>query len=253
MLKVRVVPTLLHKDFGLVKGVAFDSWRRTGDALQAMKVYGLREVDEIVLLDIAATPAGRGPDFALVDELADDCFVPLTVGGGVRSMADITGLLGVGADKVAINSAAVARPALIEEGASTFGSQCIVVAIDVRCDAAAGTHSVVTHCGQRPTDLDPVAWAIEAERRGAGEILLTSVDRDGTRRGYDVDLIRSVSAAVSLPVVASGGAGSYEDMAAALDAGAAAVAAGSIYHFTEMTPREAKSFLKTRGYPVRIG
>lgn len=252
MLKVRVVPTLLYKDFGLVKGVAFDSWRRTGDALQAMKVYNLREVDEIVLLDIAATPAGRGPDFELVDELADDCFVPLTVGGGVRSMADITGLLAVGADKVAINSAAVARPDLIDEGASTFGSQCIVVAIDVRRDAA-GRCSVTTHCGQRSTDLDPVAWAIEAERRGAGEILLTSVERDGTRRGYDIDLIRSVSAAVSLPVVASGGAGSYEDMVFALGAGAAAVAAATIYHFTEMTPREAKSFLKNRGYPVRIG
>jgi cyclase len=252
MLKVRVIPTLLHKNFGLVKGVAFDSWRRTGDALQAMKVYNLREVDEIVFLDIAATPAGRGPDFALVDELADDCFVPLTVGGGVRSIEDMTRLLAVGADKVAINSAAVANPDLIDQGAARFGSQCIVVAIDVRRDAS-GRGVVTTHCGQRTTELDPVAWAIEAERRGAGEILLTSVDRDGSRGGYDIDLVRAVSAAVSMPVVASGGAGTYEHMAAALDAGAAAIAAGAIYHFTEMTPREAKAFLKSRGYPVRIG
>jgi cyclase len=252
MIKTRIMPTLLFKDVGLVKGVGFDSWRRVGAALQAVRVYNLREVDELVFMDIAATPEGRTPDFRLVDELADSCFMPLTVGGGVRSVDDIHALLAVGADKVSINTAAVETPELIRKAAERFGAQCIVVSIDVR-RRGDSTPEVVTHCGTHSTGLDPVEWAKRAEALGAGEILLTSVERDGTMQGYDVPLIRDVSAAVSIPVVASGGAGAYEHMAQVLrETEAAAVAAASMFHFTEQTPREAKLYLKDQGFAVRL-
>lgn len=252
MIKTRIMPTLLFKDVGLVKGVGFDSWRRVGAALQAIRVYNLREVDELVFLDISATPAGRAPDFTLIDELADNCFMPLTVGGGVRSVDDVRALLAVGADKVAINTAAIERPDLVREAADRFGTQCIVVSIDVR-RRADGSAEVVTHCGTRPTGLDPVDWARRVEAQGAGEILLTSVERDGTMRGYDVPLVRDVATAVSIPVIASGGAGAYADMAEVLrETEAAAVAAASMFHFTEQTPREAKLYLKDQGFAVRL-
>ncbi len=251
MLKTRIMPTLLFKDFGLVKGVGFDSSRRVGPALQSIRVYNLREVDELVFLDIGATPAGKRPNFQEIDELADNCFMPMTVGGGVRTIADIRDLLAVGADKVAINSAAVATPELIRAGAEEFGTQCIVVSIDVRRHED-GRCEVVTHCGKNATGRDPVAWARQVAELGAGEILLTSIDRDGTMRGYDLELTRDVAAAVTIPVVASGGCGGYADMAEILTGSrAAAVAAASIFHFTEQTPREAKGFLAARGVPVR--
>ena len=251
MLKTRIMPTLLFKDFGLVKGVGFDSGRRVGPALQSIRVYNLREVDELVFLDIGATPAGKRPDFQEIDELADNCFMPMTVGGGVRTIADIRDLLAVGADKVAINSAAVATPELIRAGAGEFGTQCIVVSIDVRRHDD-GRCEVVTQCGKHATGRDPIAWARQAAELGAGEILLTSIDRDGTMRGYDVKLAHDVAAAVNIPVIASGGCGSYADMADVL-AGSrvAAIAAASIFHFTEQTPRAAKDFLAARGVPVR--
>lgn len=252
MLKIRVMPTLLFRDVGLVKGVGFDSWRRTGSALQAIKVYNMREVDELVFLDITATPNGRGPDFAQIDELADECFMPMTVGGGVRRVEHIAQLLSVGADKVAINTAAVENPGLIAEGSRAFGAQCIVISIDVfrhpdgRCE-------VFTRCGKHPTGLDPVGWARQAEEQGAGEILLTSINRDGTFEGYDVELTKQVTDAVRIPVIASGGAGNYQHMADVLkEGGANAIAAASIFHFTEQTPREAKLFLKERGFRVRV-
>jgi cyclase len=246
------MPTLLFKDVGLVKGVAFDSWRRVGSAMQAVKVYNLREVDELVFLDITATRAGRPPDFAAVDELADECFMPLTVGGGVRTVEDVRRLLQVGADKVAINTAAVERPELIREVASRFGSQCVVVSIDVRRHPG-GRCEVFTHSGTSATGLDPVDLARRVAELGAGEILLTSIDRDGTMEGYDVERIRGVSAAVSIPVIASGGAGNYAHMAEAIEQGqATAVAAASIFHFTEQTPLEAKRFLRGRGINVRL-
>lgn len=252
MLKTRVMPTLLFKDLGLVKGVSFDSWRRVGSVMQAIKVYNLREVDELVFLDITATPEGRTPDFATVDEIADECFMPLTVGGGLSRVEDVRRLLQVGADKVALNSALVSDPSLIRAVARQFGSQCIVASIDAKRTAAGG-HEVFTHSGTRPTGLDPVALARQAEELGSGEILLTSIDCDGTMAGYDIDLIRRVSAAVTIPVIASGGAGNYDHMAAALlDGGASAVAAASIFHFTQQTPLEAKLFLKARGLPVRL-
>lgn len=251
MLKVRIMPTLLYKDVGLVKGVGFDSWRRIGSAMQTVKVYNLRQVDELVLLDIRATLDGRGPDLAAVDELADECFMPLTVGGGVRTIDDVHALLMVGADKVSMNTAAIEKPELIREVADRFGSQCAVVSIDARRQSD-GTYEVFTHAGTRDTGLDPVTVARNAERMGAGEILLTSIDHDGAMDGYDLDLTLMVTAAVQLPVIASGGAGTYQDMADVLGQGhASAVAAASMFHFTEQTPLEAKRYLGELGFAVR--
>lgn len=250
MLKVRVMPTLLHKELGLVKGVGFDSWRRVGTAMQSVKVYNLRQVDELVFLDVAATLSGRGPDLALVDELADECFMPLTVGGGIRNVEDVRNLLRVGADKIALNSAALQQPSLIRDIASSFGSQCVVVSIDVR-QGPGGAYRVCSHCGSRESGRDPVSWAREVEAAGAGEILLASIERDGSMQGYDLALLRQVSEAVSIPVIVSGGAGTYEHMVDALRSGASAVAAASMFHFTEQTPMEAKRHLAAAGYPVR--
>ncbi len=250
--KIRVIPTLLFKDHGLVKGVGFDSWRRLGAALQAVKVYNLREVDELVFLDIRATAEDRGPDLSTVDELADECFMPLTVGGGVRSLDDVKKLLRAGADKVAINTAGVQHPGLIREGADQFGSQCIVVSIDAKRQPD-GRYEVFTHAGTVPTGKDPVSIARIAESLGAGEILLTSIDRDGTMLGYDLELLSLVTQGVAIPVIASGGAGSYAHMADAIVQGqASAVAAASMFHFTEQTPVEAKRYLRAQGIPVRL-
>lgn len=251
MLKTRIIPTLLYRDFGLVKGVRFDSRRAVGAAMQAVNVYNLRGVDELVFLDVTATTDGRPPDVDLIDDLADDCFMPLTVGGGISDLDDIGRLLSVGADKVAIGTALVEDPALIERAAGRFGSQCIVGVIDVRRDRD-GRLSVWTRSGTQSTDLDPLAVAIEAQELGAGELLLQSIDRDGTMSGYDVDLVRGITSSVSIPVIASGGAGNYEHMARViLDGGASAVAAASIFHFTQQTPMEAKEHLRSRGVPVR--
>jgi imidazole glycerol-phosphate synthase subunit HisF len=251
VLKTRIIPTLLFKGVGLVKGAAFDSWRRVGTALQSIRVYNLREVDEIVFVDIAATPNKARPDFREIDELADNCFMPMTVGGGVKTIADIRDLLAVGADKVAINTAAVDTPELVRDGAREFGAQCIVASIDVR-RRADSTLEVVTHCGRTGTGRHPVEWAKSLAALGAGEILLTSIERDGTMTGYDIALVRDVAAAVNVPVIASGGCGNYGHMAEVL-AGtrASALAAASIFHFTEQTPREAKSYLAARGFCVR--
>ena len=248
MLKIRVMPTLLFKDVGLVKGVRFDSWRRVGGAMQAIKVYNMREVDELVFLDITATLESREPDFETIDELADECFMPLTV---VKSVDDVGRLLRVGADKVALNTVAVTDPDVISAAAERFGTQCVVVSIDAK--RTGNGYEVWIGAGTRPTGIDPVGLAVEAERRGAGEILLTSIDRDGTMEGYDTELTARVTSAVSIPVIASGGAGTYDHMASALsEGGAAAVAAASIFHFTQQTPLEAKQHLKARGFPVRL-
>ncbi len=245
------MPTLLFKEVGLVKGVGFDSWRRVGTAMQAVRVYNMREVDELVFLDIAATPSGRGPDVWQIEDLAQDCFMPMTVGGGVRDLGDIEALLMAGADKVAINTAAHASPGLVGEAARRFGVQCIVVGVDVR--RAEDTWTLVTRCGRDASDLDPVEQCRRMADEGAGEILLTSVDRDGTMTGYDLEITRRVSEAVPVPVIASGGCGSYDHMYEVLtEGGASAVAAASIFHFTEQTPREAKAHLHARGIATRV-
>ncbi len=252
MLKTRIIPTLLYKDFGLVKGIGFDSWRRVGGALQAINVYSIREVDELMFLDITATADNRTPDLEIIDDLADECFMPLTVGGGIRTVEDVHKLLMVGADKVAVNTAAVADPNLVSEVANRFGSQCVIVSIDYR-KGADGSFEVFTHAGKNPTGIDPIILAKQAAENGAGEILLTSIDRDGTMQGYDLDCLKKVCDAVSIPVIASGGAGKAEDVLKAVTEGrAAAVAAASIFHFTEQTPLEIKQYLHDRNIPVRM-
>jgi len=251
MLKRRIIPTLLLKDVGLVKGKAFDSWRRVGTVLPAIKVYDRRDVDELILLDISAYREGRGPDVDTVRDAASECSVPLAVGGGVRSVDDVRTLLRAGADKVCINSAAYRTPDLVTSAARAFGSQCVVVSIDVR--GSVPEAQCYSCSGTRCEQVGPVAWARRVEALGAGEILLTSVDRDGTMSGYDIDLLKAVTSAVNVPVIASGGAGSYEDLHLALrDGSASAAAAASIYHFTELTPLGAKAYLAEKGIPVRI-
>ncbi|HEX2784786.1 MAG TPA: imidazole glycerol phosphate synthase cyclase subunit, partial [Ilumatobacteraceae bacterium] len=240
----------LYKDFGLVKGIAFDSRRPVGSPMQAIKVYELRAVDELVFLDVSASRQQRPPDYDLIDELADECFMPLTVGGGVSRLVEVRRLLEVGADKVCIGSAAVEHPDLIDEAAAQFGSQCIVVSIDFRLGPDGAR--VWTRSASHETVRDPVDLAREVAERGAGEILLQSIDRDGTMSGYDLEITRDVSRAVSVPVIASGGAGSYAHMLAALKAGeASAVAAASMFHFSEQTPLDAKNYLGANGIHVR--
>lgn len=251
MLKVRVIPTLLWKHFGLVKGVGFNSWRRVGPVLPAIKVYNQREVDELVLVDILAHGNSEEPDYESIHEFGQDCFVPLTVGGGITHIEQVQRLLRVGADKVSLNTAAYARPELVSEIARRHGVQCVVASIDVR-PRAGGGWDCFSHAGTRATGRDVVAWARELEDRGAGEILVTSIDLDGSMQGYDLALVAAVVQAVKIPVIASGGAGNYQHMVdAVVQAGAAAVAAASIFHFTEMTPAGAKAALAEAGVPVR--
>ena len=251
MLKVRVIPTLLWKNFGLVKGVSFNSWRRVGPVLPAIKVYNTRDVDELVLVNIVATQQKSEPESESVQDFADECFVPFAVGGGITTLDQIQGLLRAGADKVIINTAAYTNPHLVEESAGRFGSQCIVASVDARYENDVG-HFCYSHSGTVATKIRPSTWAKEMENRGAGEILITSIDRDGSMQGYDLDLIEQVTGIVNVPVIASGGAGNYEHMRQAIqDAGASAVAAASIFHYTEQTPAEAKAFLSKSGIPVR--
>ena len=251
MLKVRVIPTLLWKNEGLVKGTGFNSWRRVGTVMPAIKVYNTRQVDELIVLDITATIEQRDPDYDSIAEFSAECFVPLAMGGGIHRLDQVKRLLRVGADKVCINSAAYENIDLIRQTAEAFGSQCVVGAIDVRKNAQGG-FECYSHAGQQATGKSPVEWALALEAAGAGEILITSVERDGTMTGYDVDLIASVSQRVGIPVIASGGAGQYEDFYQAITVGrASAVAAASMYHFTQATPLEAKQYLASRGIPVR--
>lgn len=253
MLKTRIIPTLLWKDLGLVKGVGFDSWRRTGTVLPAIKVFNRREVDELMLLDISATREGREPDYESVAEFSAECFVPLTVGGGITHVDHIQKLLKAGADKVAINSAAYRDPALITQAARRFGAQCVVLSVDAR-RLPEGGYECMSHSGTRPTGLAPAAWAREMEARGAGEILITSIERDGTMQGYDLELVREVTDAVRIPVIASGGAGGYAHVHEVLSvARADAAAVASIFQFTQCTPLEAKAYLAERGVSVRRG
>jgi imidazole glycerol-phosphate synthase subunit HisF len=251
VLKSRVIPTLLWKGYGLVKGVGFDSWRRVGPVLPAIKVYNSRDVDELILLDITASIEGRSPDHESVSEFSHECFVPLTVGGGICTLEHIALLLHAGADKISFNTALYSNPDLVDAAARRFGAQCIVASIDVR-RVEANRWSCLSHAGTCDTRRSPVDVAREMADRGAGELLLTSVDRDGTMSGYDLDVIARVAQAVPIPVIASGGAGNYQHMVDAIAlAGASAVAAASIFHFTEQTPAGAKTALEGAGVPVR--
>lgn len=250
MLKIRIMPTLLYRGSGLVKGVGFDSWRPVGAVMQAIRVYNLRQVDELVFLDIAATRDGREPDYELIDDIADDCFMPLTVGGGVGSVAHVERLLRVGADKVSVNSAAIEAPSLVTDIARRFGAQCVVASVDAR--RAGDGWEVVTRSGTAPTGRDAIDWCRELADRGAGEILLTSVERDGLMEGYEIDLYRRVCEVVDVPVIAAGGAGTAAHAIEVLRrAPVSAVAAAALFHFTEVTPLEIKAALAAEGFPVR--
>lgn len=251
MLKVRVIPTLLWKDLGLVKGISFDSWRRVGSVLPAVKVYNSRDVDELIVVDITASQEQNRPDYESVSDFSEECFVPLTVGGGITELDDVLHLLHSGADKVSINSAAFINPQIIDTVAAKFGAQCIVASIDVR-RFEDGSYHCFSHAGSQDVGRNPVDWAKELVSRGAGEILLTSINRDGTMQGYDIELTERISKCVDVPVIASGGAGNYQHMIdVVLQAGASAVAAASIFHFTEQTPSGAKMAMQAAGIPVR--
>lgn len=250
MLAKRIIPTLLVRGRTLVKGQRFDSWRSIGHALQGAKVHARRGVDELLILDIAATAEGRGPDLDMVRELSEGCFIPITVGGGVRSLQDIDALLRAGADKVAICTAWYGSEILMQ-ASQRFGSQAVVASVDVKHVPHAGKSLVHTHCGKVQRGLPAIDVAIAAANLGAGEILLSSIDRDGTMAGYDLDLIREVSQAVSVPVIASGGCSGYADMLAAFKAGADACAAGALFAFTDSTPKGAARFLHDNGVAVR--
>ena len=252
MLKVRVIPTLLWKRFGLVKGVGFDSWRRIGSVLPAIKVYNQREVDELVLVDITAHQSDDDIDFEAIEEFGQDCFVPLTIGGGIARIEQVQKLLRAGADKVCVNTALYSRPELVTEIAKRHGAQCVVASVDVRRDPVSGRWLCFSHAGTVPTGHEVSVWSRELEDRGSGEILITSIERDGTLEGYDVPLVEAVASAVKIPVIASGGAGSYQDMIdVVINGGASAVAAASIFHFTEQTPAGAKAAMQAAGISVR--
>ncbi|MBA3654680.1 MAG: imidazole glycerol phosphate synthase subunit HisF [Actinobacteria bacterium] len=250
MRSVRVIPCLDVHDGRVVKGVNFVNLRDAGDPVELAARYDDEGADEVVFLDITASSDARHTMVDVVARTAEEVFIPLTVGGGVRSVSDARALLRAGADKVSINTSAVSRAELVSEISDEFGAQCVVVAIDAR--RSPGGFEVYTHGGRKPTGLDAVSWAAEVEKLGAGEILLTSMDRDGTRDGFDIELLRAVTDACGIPVIASGGAGTLEHLvAAAVDGGADAVLAASIFHFGEFTIAEAKARLAEGGVVVR--
>jgi cyclase len=250
-LAVRIIPCLDVANGRVVKGVNFVALRDAGDPVQAAAAYDAAGADELCFLDITASHENRGTLLDIVERTADQCFMPLTVGGGVRSVEDARALLLAGADKLAVNSAAVVRPALIGELAMRFGEQCVVVAVDAKA-VGPGKWEIFTHGGRKATGIDAVAYAIEAARLGAGEILLTSMDRDGTKAGYDLALTRMISDAVPVPVVASGGVGGVADLVSGVrDGHASAVLAASIFHFGEVTVAQARAALADAGLPVR--
>ncbi len=251
MLAKRIIPCLDVKDGRVVKGISFVRLRDAGDPVECARVYDEQGADELVFLDITASSEGRKTMLDVAGRTAEVVFMPVTVGGGINTIEDIRALLSAGADKVSINTAAVRDPEFVREAAERFGSQCIVVAIDAK--RRDGTWEVYTHGGRRPTGIDAVGWAKRVEELGAGEILLTSMDKDGTKDGYDIELTRAVAEGVSIPVIASGGAGRLEHLYEALTSGMAdAALAASIFHFGEFTIRETKEYLGKRGITVRL-
>ena len=256
MFKVRVIPCLDVKDGRVVKGVNFVNLRDAGDPVAAAIAYDEAGADELTFLDITASHENRGIMLDVVRRTAEACFMPLTVGGGVRTIDDIRALLASGADKVSINTAAVARREFVKEAAEKFGDQCIVVAIDAKKVSQPGEPErweIFTHGGRHPTGIDAVGYAREVTALGAGEILLTSMDRDGTRQGFDIALTRAVADAVSVPVIASGGVGNLDHLVAGIREGhATAVLAASIFHFGEYSVRQAKEYMARAGLPMRL-
>jgi cyclase len=252
MLKMRVIPCLDVKDGRVVKGVNFVDLVDAGDPVEQAKIYDREGADELCFLDITASAEDRDTLYDVVRRTAEQCFMPLTVGGGVRSVEDIRRLLLAGADKVSINTAAVVRPAFVKEAAEKFGSQCIVVAIDAK-QTALGQWQVFTHGGRRATGIDVVAWARQMATYGAGEILLTSMDRDGTKSGFDIALTRAVADAITIPVIASGGVGTLDHLVGGIrDGHATAVLAASIFHFGTYRVAQAKAHLAAAGIAVRL-
>ena len=252
MLGKRIIPCLDVEGGRVVKGTKFENIRDAGDPVECARAYDAQGADELVFLDITASHEGRATMREVVEKTADACFMPLTVGGGIRKVEDVRAMLLAGADKVSINTAALDDPNLVNASAEGFGSQCVVVAIDARRDGEGGW-IVHTHGGRRPTSWQAVDWAKEVAKRGAGEILLTSMDSDGTKKGYDLELTAAVSDAIGIPVIASGGAGDIGHMAEVLTIGKAdAVLAASIFHFREYSVREAKTYLQKRKMAVRL-
>ncbi|MFC1975127.1 AglZ/HisF2 family acetamidino modification protein [Chloroflexota bacterium] len=231
-MRPRVMPVLLLQGDGLVKGIQFTDYKYVGDPMNSVKIFDHKEVDELIFLDITATQENRTPRLEYIEKIAEECYMPFAVGGGIKNVEDIRKILYAGAEKISINTAAVVNPNLIQEAAGLFGSQSVVVSIDYKKERWSKSHFVYTHAGTKKTKLDPVQWSIQVAKLGAGEILLNSIDRDGTMQGYDIEMLAQVSNAVNIPVIACGGAGTIEDLGEAIHSGSAsAVAAGSIFVF----------------------
>lgn len=251
-LAVRVIPCLDVDNGRVVKGVNFVDLRDAGDPVELARAYGQAGADELIFLDITASSAGRDTTYDMVKRAAEEIFIPLTVGGGVRTVEDVNQLLRCGADKVGINTAALANPDLLNEASRRFGNQCIVLSVDVRrSETAASGFEATTHGGRQSSGKDAVAWIVEAVERGAGEILLNSMDADGTQQGFDLELITAVRKVCDVPLIASGGAGKISDFAPAVQAGADAVLAASVFHFGQMTISDVKNDLAAHGITVR--
>ena len=251
MLKNRIIPCLDVKNGRVVKGINFVGLKDAGDPVEQAKIYSDNGADEICFLDITASNENRDTIYEVVKETSKRCFVPLTVGGGVRSVDDINKLLNCGADKVSINTAAVQNPSVVIDSSKKFGSQCIVVAIDAKKNNE--SWEIFTHGGRNSTGIDAIDFAILMEKNGAGELLVTSMDRDGTQKGYDIDLMSSISSSVNIPVIASGGVGNLDHLAEGIKTGkASAVLAASIFHYGKYSIKEAKEYLDSKGIPVRI-
>lgn len=247
---LRIIPCLDVKDGRVVKGINFVNLRDAGDAVECAKAYDAAGADELVFLDITASSDRRSIIIDLVKHVAEQVFIPFCVGGGIRTLEDMQVILAEGADKISVNTAAFQKPEILTQGAEHFGSQCIVCAIDVKFNGR--FHEVYLNGGRTPTGRDATDWALEAESRGAGEILLTSMDADGAKTGYDIVITRKITQAVSIPVIASGGAGRMEHFAEAFAAGARASLAASLFHFNEMKIGELKQYLAGRGFPMRL-
>ena len=251
MLKKRIIPCLDVKDGRVVKGVNFENPIDAGDPVKCAEFYYNEGADELCFLDIAATNEGRGVMLDMVSKVANCCFIPFTVGGGIKSINDFSDLLKCGADKISVNSAAITNPQLITDAAKKFGSQCVVIAIDAKTNAQ-GNYEIFTHGGKKPTGIDAIKWAKKMQDLGAGEILLTSMDKDGTKSGYDLELLRQINDVVTIPVIASGGVGTLEHLADGIRSGADAVLAASIFHFKKYSIKESKQYLNDLGLSVRI-